>query len=154
MAFESLKLAFRYPLIKVGFVLLILALLLSLISMYSVSRHYSERGSLTVGNYTLGNDDFEEKYFVYNRTLVLSGYGEIKVNGFKYYVEERATITPSQRPQIEVLSGNFSYSYSVVATDYPLGYLSLLAFVFFLVGITLSLLGYMRMMGDLRGGGQ
>ena len=152
MALESLRLALRYSTIKVGFLLLFATLLLSILSMHSVNHTYSEEGEVEPGNYTLGNEKFESEYFSYNRTLTLWGNGEVRINDFNYSVFGGITVEPVDRPRLEVVSGSFRYAYSVVAKDYPFIYISLAAIVTFLIGLILSVLGYIQMMRELRGG--
>lgn len=151
MVLEPLRLAFRYSLIKAGFLLLVLALVLSLASMYGVEKNYRESGNLTAGIHVLGDDRFENSYYTYNRTLLLSSpNASVVVNNVTYSVDGSLRLNPSSRPRVEVLSGNVSYEYRSTATDYPLAYLSLLAFLFFIVGLVLALQGYIRMIGDIR----
>ncbi|ASJ03638.1 hypothetical protein A3L09_10400 [Thermococcus profundus] len=151
MVLEPLRLAFKYALIKVGFLLLVLALVLSLASMYGIEKNYHESGHLGPGLHVIGDDHFERAYYTYKRVLLLnSTNASVSVNNVTYSVTGLVNVTPSLRPSVEVLSGNVSYDYTVRATDYPLAYLSLLAFLFFIVGLVLAVQGYIRMIGDIR----
>ncbi len=153
MVLEPLRLAFRYPHIKVGFTFLFLALIIALAGTYGVDKSYHESGTLKPGLNVLGNSNFEGDYYYYNRTLVLkSKYGEVKVNNITYQVYDTLNLTLNSRPHVELISGNVSYDYTSRAVDYPFAPASLIAFVFFLTGVVLSVLGYMRMMSDLRSG--
>ncbi|EEB73698.1 conserved hypothetical protein [Thermococcus sp. AM4] len=153
MVLEPLRIAFRYPHIKVGFTLLLLALLIAIAGTYGVSKSYHESGTLKPGLNVLGNGSFERDYYYYNRTLVLkSNYGEVKVNNVTYQVYGTLNLTLNSRPRVELISGNVSYEYTSKAVDYPFAPFSLISFLFFLVGLVLSVMGYMRMMSDLRSG--
>ncbi len=153
MALESLKMAFRYTPIRVGFVLLILALLMALAGMYGVNKSYHEKGVLKKGLNKMGDDSFETAYYQYNRTLVLtSSNGTVVVNNVTYYIDGTLNLSFISRPNVELVSGNVSYEYTSMAVDYPFASLSFIAFLLFLTGFVLSTIGYIRMISDLRSG--
>ncbi|MBO8174074.1 MAG: hypothetical protein H0Z18_02315 [Thermococcus sp.] len=144
--------ALNYPLIKGGLVFLALALLLSLVSMYSVEKSYSSQGTLGVGHHVIGDKDFENNYFITNRTLVLSSQNAsvivIQKGRINSYILKNKSVrlNPISQPEISVESGNVSYLYRVYGVDYPYSLLSLLAFVFMIVGSALSVYGYIKFM--------
>jgi len=153
MALEPLRLAFRYPHIKVGFLLLVLALLIAVAGTYGVERDYHESGSLKPGLQVLGDGDFEHAYYTYNRTLVLkSENARVVVNNITYSFKGAINLSPTSRPWIEVVFGNVSYDYTSKAVDYPFAPFSIIAFLFFIVGLVLSIIGYVRLISDLRYG--
>ncbi|ALM75789.1 MULTISPECIES: hypothetical protein [Thermococcus] len=144
--------AINYPLIKGGLIFLALALLLSLVSMYSVEKSYFSQGTLGVGHHIIGDKEFESNYFVINRTLIISSQNASvvviqrgKINSYTLN-NQSVRLTPTSQPEIRVESGNVSYSYRVYGVDYPYSLLSLLAFVFMIVGSALSVYGYIRFM--------
>ncbi|AHF81061.1 hypothetical protein [Thermococcus paralvinellae] len=144
--------ALNYPLIKGGLMFLALALLLSFVSMYSVEKSYSSEGTLGIGHHIIGDENFENKYFITNRTLILSSQNAsvivIQKGKINSYIlrNQSVNLNPTSQPEISVKSGNVSYSYRVYGVDYPYSLLSLLAFVFMIVGGALSMYGYIRFM--------
>lgn len=153
MALEPLKLAFRYAHIRMGFLLLVLALLIAIAGTYSVEKSYHESGSLKPGLRVLGDSDFEHAYYTYNRTLVLkSENAKVVINNVTYSVNGVINLSLTSRPRVEVVFGNVSYDYTSRAVDYPFAPFSLIAFLFFIVGLVLSIMGYTRLISDLRYG--
>ncbi|NJE08222.1 hypothetical protein E3E31_06755 [Thermococcus sp. M39] len=144
--------AINYPLIKGGLIFLALALLLSIVSMYSVEKSYSSEGTLSIGHHIIGDENFENNYFITNRTLILSSQNAsvivIQKGKINSYILKNQSVylNPTSQPEISVESGNVSYSYKVYGIDYPYSLLSLLAFVFMIVGSALSVYGYIRFM--------
>ena len=147
--------ALSYPLIKGGLLFLALALLMSLISMYTVEKSYYSEGTLGVGHHVIGNKDFENNYFITNRTLVISSQNAsvvvIQKGKINSYIlrNQSVSLNPTSQPEISVESGNVRYSYRVYGVDYPYLPLSLLAFVFMIVGSALSVYGYIKFMESI-----
>ena len=151
---EEIKRAFSYSAFRTGFALLILSLLLSGISLYSVPKSYLERGTLyqnetkefyvpyssySVDNVSLifhSNSAQIEYYSAVNGTLNVSGTEELT---FKFL------------PRIYVVSGNANYTLRVEGRRYPLLSLSYVAFISMISGIVLVLLGYSKFMGEVVG---
>jgi len=151
---HTFRKAINYPLIKGGLIFLALALILSLISMYSVERSYYSQGTLSVGHHVIGDKDFESSYFITNRTLIIFSQNASviviqrgKINSYTLQ-NESIRLNPISQPEISVERGNVSYSYRAYGVDCPYSLLSLLAFVFMIVGSALSIYGYIRFMED------
>ncbi|AIF70408.1 hypothetical protein PAP_10185 [Palaeococcus pacificus DY20341] len=148
---EEIKLAFSYSAFRVGFILLILALLLSGISLYSVPKSYLERGTLyqnetkefyvPYSSYSIDNvslifhsDNAQIEYYsAVNGTINVSGTQELT---FKFL------------PKLYVVSGNANYTLKVEGKRYPLLSLSYISFVAMISGIVLVLLGYSKFLGE------
>lgn len=154
----TFKDALRYPLIKAGLLFLFLAIILAFISMYSIPKTGNWHGTLQKGQYSIGDSQFEEEYFISNRTLILYSQNAsvIIVHGNKIDVynlnNNSVTLNPLSQPQINVESGNVSYVYDVEGVQYPYSSLAWIAFISMLVGSALSLIGYVRFMEELKGG--
>ncbi|USH00198.1 hypothetical protein K1720_01600 [Thermococcus argininiproducens] len=150
--------AIKYRLIRVGLLFLLLAIILSLISMYEVPKSGSWSGDLQAGEHLLGDSQFEKKYFISNRTLMLYSQNAslIIIHGNKIDVyklkNESVILNPLSQPQINIESGEVNYTYNVKGVDYPYAPLAWIAFVMMLVGSALSLVGYVRFMEELKGG--
>lgn len=148
----SLKEAIKFPLIKFGILSLIFALVLSLLAMHGVEKSYENSGVLGVGEHVIGDEEFEKRYYITNRTLTLfsenASFCVIQANSIKYYFlhNESLNLTPISRPTIHIQKGNLTYSYKVNGVNYPFSSLSILAFILMIVGTVLSMAGYVRFM--------
>ncbi len=142
---------FSYWPVKVGFLLLILALLMSAIGLHKAPVHYSESGTLGVGLHTLGNESFEYNHVYANRTLELSSNNAsiiVSWEGSKAYqlnLASNITISPQGRPTVNVISGNVSYTYRVTAWDYPYSFLALPSLISMIMGTMLVFIGYLKL---------
>lgn len=148
----SLKEALMFSLIKFGVLSLIFALVLSLLAMYGVEKDYENSGVLGVGEHVMGDEEFEKRYYITNRTLILfsenASFYVIQANSIKHYSlhNESLNLTPISRPTIHVQRGNLTYSYKVSGVNYPFSFLSIPAFILMIVGTMLSMAGYVRFM--------
>jgi len=155
----TLREAMRYPLLRAGMILLILALLISVAGFYRVDKSYSSSGTLGEGLHYLGDEKFETEYLYHNRTLHISSGDEANVSLIQgsemsnyTLTKDGITIHPAMRPVIYVFNGTVRYSYNATAVDYPYAVYSLLAFVLMLVGLVMAFLGYSQFLRDVRGG--
>jgi hypothetical protein len=145
------KTPLSYKPISVGLIFLIVALLMSIVGLHKVPVGYSSSGFLEPGNYTLGTKSFENNYLDYNRTLVLTSTNAsilVSDDGSSarlMNVTSRITLNPTDRPYIDVLSGNVSYTYKATAWKYPYSSIAIPAFVFMVVGTVLVFVGYIRL---------
>jgi len=151
-----LALIFKSKLFVLGLVFLLVAFMLSAIAVFHTQvHHYSSSGSLRPGQYTLGNNSFENSYSVSNRTLVLKSrnatVGVLSgMNYTTYNISGRLVLHPSDRPVVDVLKGNVSYVYNATGVGYPSSNLAIPALIFAIVGTIFAWVGLMRV---FRGGG-
>ncbi|WP_461865429.1 hypothetical protein [Thermococcus sp.] len=150
--------ALRQPLIKVGLLMLFLALILSLIAMISYPGNYNTHGVLSPGNYAL-NTSFDEKYYVRNRTLIMHSenasviiYHDRNLTSH-VFSNDTFILKLYSIPQITVECGKVNYTYSMSGTRYPYSALSIPAFILMIVGSAFAMMGYIRFMGEIKGGG-
>jgi hypothetical protein len=154
----TLREALNYPILRAGLILLFLALLISAAGFYRVDESYSSSGTLGEGMHHLGTDKFENEYLYHNRTLTLSAHNATfsLLQGTEMYnytlVNDSVTLHPEMRPVIYVFNGQVNYTYEVSAVYYPYAIYSLVAFVFMLVGIVLSFIGYAQFLRDVKEG--
>ncbi|NJF26094.1 hypothetical protein [Thermococcus sp. Bubb.Bath] len=145
------KTPLSYKPISVGLIFLVVALLMSIVGLHKVPVEYENSGTLGPGNYTLGNNSFENGYLGYNRTLVLTSsnasiiVGEAGSPTRSMNITSNVTLNPKDRPSLEVLSGNVSYTYRARAWKYPYSLLAIPAFIFMLVGTVLVFVGYIHL---------
>jgi len=145
------KTPLSYKPISVGLILLVFALLMSIVGLHKIPVEYYHSGTLGPGNYTLGNDSFENGYLVYNRTLVLTSSNasiivrEADSPARPMNLTSNVTLNPNDRPFLKILSGNVSYTYKARAWRYPYSALAIPAFVLMLVGTVLVFVGYVRL---------
>jgi len=141
---------FRSKLFVSGFAFLVLAMVLSAVSItYTQSHSYSSSGRLGPGQYILGNATFEKSYSITNRTLVIKSenaslgvlYG---TNYTQYNLTGRLILHPTDSPTINVYRGNITYTYNVTGISYPYSNLSLVALVFAVVGTVFAWVGFER----------
>ncbi len=146
---------FSYWPIKVGLLLIVSALLMSVIGLHKSPVRYSESGVLGPGFHLLGNGSFEDSHFYSNRTLELYSRNASVVISWEGSREYSLNITadirihPSGRPRVKVISGNVSYTYEVLSYEYPYSDLALPALVTTILGTILVFVGYLK----LKGGG-
>lgn len=154
----TLREALEYPFLKVGLIMLVLALVISAMGLYGVDKSYSSNGTLGEGRYLLGDEDFEKSYVYYNRTLVISSsnatFSVVQGNVTEKYALLNGTveIIPTTRPVIDVFNGTINYTYTVSAKDYPYAIYSLIAFVLMLVGTVMAFMGYTQFLRDIKEG--
>ncbi|WP_456422963.1 hypothetical protein [Thermococcus sp.] len=146
----SLSTVFRSKLFVSGFAFLVLAMVLSAVSItYTQSHSYSSSGTLGPGQHVLGNTTFEKSYSITNRTLVIKSenaslgvlYG---TNYTQYNLTGRLILHPTDSPTIKVYRGNVTYTYNVTGISYPYSNLSLVALVFAVVGTVFAWVGFER----------
>jgi hypothetical protein len=140
---------FSYWPIKLGFALLVLALLMSIVGLHKVPVTYSQSGILGQGSAVLGNESFENDHLYADRTLYLSSHNASMIVSWgdeKYPLNltTNVTLKPAGRPTVNVFSGNVSYRYEVAAWEYPYSSLALPALVAMLTGTILIFVGYLR----------
>ncbi|WP_297535651.1 hypothetical protein [Thermococcus sp.] len=156
MLMGILSLVFRSKLFVIGLAFLLIAFILSAIAVFHTQvHHYSSSGSLRPGQYSLGNESFENSYSISNRTLVLEScnatVGVLSgTNYTTYNVSGRLVLHPSDRPTVNVLKGNVSYVYNVTGVGYPASNLAVPALIFAIVGTIFAWVGLIRV---FRGGG-
>ena len=144
---------FSYWPIKVGLLLLVLALLTSIVGLHKVPVSYSESGTLGPGFHFLGNDSFEYRHFYGNRTLELSSENAsivVSWEGSKPYalnLTTNITISPGGRPTVNVISGNVSYTYEVTSWEYPYSSLAVPSLAAMVLGTMLVFIGYLKLKG-------
>ncbi|WP_048150146.1 hypothetical protein [Palaeococcus ferrophilus] len=149
---DELKLAFSYGTFKVGFLLLLLTLVLSGLSMYGSSASFQESGHLTAGDVVDFNRPgfyaesvnltLTSNYAVVNYTSLTTGTVEVRGE----YSLELKTL-----PTLKVENGSVDYTVRAVGERHPFSVLAYVSFVTMLVGIVLAFIGYSRIMGDLGG---
>lgn len=149
---DELKLAFSYGTFKVGFLLLLLTLVLSALSMYGIPHSFEERGHLAAGDVVDFNRPgfyaesinltFTSNYAVVNYTSLTSGILEVR--------GERS-LELKALPTVKVENGSVDYALRAVGERYPFSALAYVSFVTMLVGVVLAFIGYSRIMGDLGG---
>ncbi len=146
----SLSRVFRSKLFLSGFTFLILAMVLSAVSITHTRSHsYSSSGTLGPGQYVLGNATFEDSYSITNRTLVIKSenaslgilYG---TNYTQYNLTGRLVLHPTDNPTINVYRGNVTYTYNVTGVGYPYSNLVIPALVFAVVGTVFAWVGFER----------
>ncbi|WP_232460715.1 MULTISPECIES: hypothetical protein [Thermococcus] len=158
MTMGTFRDAMSYPLLRVGLIMLILALLISIAGFYRVNKTYSASGTLGEGMHYLGDDKFENEYLYHNRTLVLysSNANLSLLQGAEMtnytLVDREITLHPEERPVIYVFNGSVNYTYNATAVDYPYAVYSLFAFVLMLVGVVMAFLGYTQFLRDVKEG--
>lgn len=146
-----------YPPIKVGFILLFIALVMSLGASYNVPREKTWTGTWKPGNYTLGGE-MEDFIDVVNRTLEMSSDNALvriiaDGNGASYTLTGNSkllTLDSTSRVLIFVESGEVTYSYTVKWVDYPYAYLSFPALFIMIVGNVLAIRGYFSFLESLK----
>ncbi|WP_240923407.1 hypothetical protein [Thermococcus sp. 18S1] len=150
--------AMEYPLLKVGLIMLVLALVISAAGFYRVGKTYSASGTLGEGMHYLGDDKFETEYLYHNRTLILSSSDAnlsliqgVEMTNYTL-VNREITLHPSERPVIYVFNGSVNYTYSATAVDYPYAIYSVVAFVLMLVGVVMAFMGYSQLLRDVKEG--
>jgi hypothetical protein len=147
----SLSVIFRSKLFLLGFSFLLIALVLSAVSVfYSNPLSYFQSGSLDNGQYTLGNSSFEE-HIITNRTLILSSDNASVAltwgtNSTTYNVTGQIILHPGSRPTINVFKGRVNYTYTARGVEYPYSDLAIPAFVFAIVGTILAWIGLERIL--------
>ncbi|WP_297507693.1 hypothetical protein [Thermococcus sp.] len=147
----SLSIIFRSKLFLLGLSFLLLALVLSAVSVfYSNPISYSQSGTFGVGEHPVGNSSFEE-HVVTNRSLRLSSKNaSIMVswgsNYTSYNLTGNLTLYPGERPTVNVFKGEVNYSYEVKAIEYPYSDLAIPAFIFAIVGTILAWIGLERIL--------
>ena len=145
---DVLKVVLSSKLVIAGFLMLIMAIVLSAIAVFQVENPtYSSTGTLGPGQYILGNDTFENRYFYYNRSLSLSSTNatvEVSWGNFTevYSLSGNATFLPTDRPEVRIINGTVNYKYRVKAVNYPYSDLSVPAAVFAFVGTITLWVGY------------
>ena len=154
---KKLSDVFKSRLFLSGFILLILAMLFSAVAItYTQLHHSSSSGTLGEGQHVIGNGSFESFYSITNRTLVIeSNNASVGVlygaNYTQYNLTGRVTLHPTDRPTIDVYSGNVTYVYNVTGVGYPYSNLAFPALVFAVVGTVLAWVGFERVLrGDKR----
>jgi len=144
------KTPFSYRPIKVGLILLFLALFTSAAGLYKSPVHYSQSGTMGVGVHVLGNESFEYNHTDAVRTLELSSKNASVVlrwegsPDYPFKLTTNITIRPQGRPIINVTSGNVTYTYNVTAWEYPYSSLALPSLVFAIMGTILVFTGYIK----------
>jgi hypothetical protein len=148
----ELKLAFSYSTFKVGFLLLLLTLILSALSMYGAPASFEESGHLEKGDsidfnrpnfYAESvNLTLTSNYARVNYTALTAGTVEVRGN---YSLELKAL------PEVKVEEGSVNYTIRALGKRHPFSALAYVSFVTMLVGIVLAFIGYSRIMGDLGG---
>ena len=144
---------FSYWPIKVGLVLLLLALLGSIVGLHKAPVRYSESGTLGPGVHVLGNGSFEYKHFYANRTLELSSENASVViswegsKAYKLNLTTNITISPQGRPRVNVISGNVTYKYEVTSWEYPYSSLAVPSLIAMVLGTMLVFVGYLKLKG-------
>jgi hypothetical protein len=142
---------FSYWPITVGFILIVLALLMSLVGLHKVPAVYHEAGNLGPGYYQLGNESFEMRHVNAYRNLSLSSTNasvQISWEGSPVYnltLTTNVTLSPGYRPALKVISGNVSYSYTVKGVSYPYSFLALPSLLSMVVGSVMVFVGYIRL---------
>ncbi len=153
----SFREALKNTFIKAGLVMLVLALILSLIAMISYPGSYSTKGILNPGSYVL-NTTFDKKYYVENRTLIMnSGNASVIIyhgGNLTSHVFSNDTLILKlySTPHITVEYGKVNYTYNMSGIRYPYSMLSIPAFILMIVGSAFAMMGYIRFMGEIRGG--
>ena len=149
--------ALRQPLIKAGLLMLFIALILSMIAMVAYPGRYSDKGVLNPGSYVL-NTSFDERYYVENRTLIMhsSNASVILYHGGNLtshtFSNDTVTFKLYSIPHITVEYGKVNYTYSMSGIRYPYSLLSLPAFILMIVGSAFAMMGYIKFMGEIKGG--
>jgi len=141
---------FRSKLFVSGFVLLVLAMVLSAVSItYTQPHHSVSSGTLGEGQHVIGNGTFENSYSITNRTLIIeSRNASVGVlcgtNYTQYNLTGRVVLHPGDRPTINVYSGNVTYTYNVTGVGYPYANMAILALVFAVMGTVFAWVGFER----------
>ncbi len=145
---EALKVFLSSRLVVAGFVMILLAMVLSAVAVFQIEHpSYSSSGTLGPGNHTLGNDTFESGYFYYNRSLALSSKNatvEVSWDNFTavHKIKGNATFVPTDRPEVRVINGTVTYTYRVKAINYPYSDLAIPAAILAFAGTVVLWVGY------------
>jgi len=138
--------------LKLGVVLLIMALVTSALAMYSVRESTSEYGTVGKGIYYLHNDTFEKTHLYCKRTLWLNSSDAHIVliwngSGYPSNITGSVKLNMPTNPSIKVTSGTLQYNYTITGVRYPYSSLVFPAFVFMIVGTAAVMAGYAKMKG-------
>lgn len=143
---------FSYWPVRLGFILIVLALLTSIVGLHKVPVGYTASGTLGKGVHTIGNDTFENDHLYADRTLKLaSENASLTVtwgtSSYPLNLTGNVTLKPNGQPTVEVISGNVSYEYSATSWRYPYASLAVPALILMIVGTVLLYVGYIRFKG-------
>ncbi|WP_156927396.1 hypothetical protein [Thermococcus nautili] len=145
---EALKVFLSSRLVVAGFIMILLAMILSAIAVFQTGHpSYYSSGTLGPGNHTLGNDTFENRYFYCNRSLSLSSKNatvEVSWGNFTavYNITGNATFIPTDRPEVRVINGTVTYTYRAKAISYPYSDLAIPAAILAFAGTVVLWVGY------------
>ena len=143
---------FSYWPVRLGFILIVLALLMSVVGLHKTSVGYTVSGTMGKGFYTIGNDTFEKEHLYADRTLRLSSRNASLTitwgtSNYPLNLTGNVTLKPGGQPSVEVISGNVSYEYNATSWHYPYASLAVPALILMVTGTVLVYVGYIRFKG-------
>ncbi len=142
-----------YPPIAVGLILLILALMMSFVATYTVSREKTWDYVLGKGEHVLAGEGLEG-VTVLSRVLEVNAENATLVvitEDMNYTISNNRTVLSlDSDPTLRVENGKIICSYTVKWLEYPYSYISFPAFVLAIMGSYFAFRGYISFLGSLR----